>query len=105
MESGHEDEYRDLVECFVRWCGENYLQVNVAKTKEMAVDFSRSEFSPVCISRTNVKVVESYTVSTWASNWTISWSGLLTVDKEGLSQLYFWKEVRGYSKCSISLLL
>ena len=38
-----EDEYRDLVGNFVKWCGENHLQLNVAKKKEMVVDFRRNK--------------------------------------------------------------
>ena len=40
-------EYRDLVGNFVKWCGENYLQLNVAKTKEMVVDFRRNKPLPI----------------------------------------------------------
>ncbi|TWW67247.1 putative RNA-directed DNA polymerase from transposon X-element [Takifugu flavidus] len=42
VEKGQEEEYRDLVESFVRWCRENHLQLNVTKTKEMVVDFRKS---------------------------------------------------------------
>ncbi|TWW73111.1 hypothetical protein D4764_15G0005050 [Takifugu flavidus] len=43
VENGQEDEYRDLVESFVRWSRENLLQLNVTKTKEMVVDFRKSK--------------------------------------------------------------
>lgn len=38
---GQEEEYRDLIDKFVEWCGKNYLLLNVAKTKKMAVNFRR----------------------------------------------------------------
>ncbi|TWW57035.1 hypothetical protein D4764_08G0010220 [Takifugu flavidus] len=62
VENGQEDEYRDLVESFVRWCRENLLQLNVTKTKEMVVDFrkSKSPPSPVCISGKDVEIFPSY---------------------------------------------
>ncbi|TWW54783.1 hypothetical protein D4764_0220080 [Takifugu flavidus] len=62
VENGQEDEYRDLVESFVRWSRENLLQLNVTKTKEMVVDFrkSKSPPSPVCISGKDVEIVPSY---------------------------------------------
>ena len=46
VEGGREDEYRDLVGNFVKWCEENHLQLNVAKTKEMVVDFRRNKPPP-----------------------------------------------------------
>ncbi|TWW61740.1 hypothetical protein D4764_04G0003870 [Takifugu flavidus] len=62
VENGQEDEYRDRVESFVRWSRENLLQLNVTKTKEMVVDFSKSKSppSPVCISGKDVEKVPSY---------------------------------------------
>lgn len=35
--NGPEDEYRGLVDIFMKWCGENHLKLNMAKTKEMVV--------------------------------------------------------------------
>ncbi|TWW62601.1 hypothetical protein D4764_04G0012480, partial [Takifugu flavidus] len=57
-----EDECRDLVESFVRWCRENHLQLNVTKTKEVVVDFSKSNSPPcpVCISGKDVEIVPAY---------------------------------------------
>jgi len=62
VEGGGEAEYRDLVDRFVKWCGENHLQLNVAKTKEMVVDFRRNKPlpSPVCIGGTDVEMVPAY---------------------------------------------
>ncbi|TWW67677.1 hypothetical protein D4764_02G0007180 [Takifugu flavidus] len=61
VKNGQEDEYRDLVESFVRWSRENLLQLNVTKTK-MVVDFSKSKSppTPVCISGKDVEIVPSY---------------------------------------------
>ena len=39
---GQETEYRELVDRFVPWCGNNDLILNVKKMKEMIVDFERS---------------------------------------------------------------
>ena len=46
----------------VKWCEENHLQLNVAKSKEMVVDFRRNKPlpSPVCTGGTNTDIVDSY---------------------------------------------
>ena len=41
-----ESECRDQVNKLINWCGENYLELNASKTKEMIVDFRRKK-SPV----------------------------------------------------------
>lgn len=62
VDSGWEDTYKDLVHHFVTWCGENHLQLNVTKTKETVVDFSKNKFppSPVCNCATDVEMMTSY---------------------------------------------
>uniref|UniRef100_A0A8C6M3D6 Reverse transcriptase domain-containing protein n=1 Tax=Nothobranchius furzeri TaxID=105023 RepID=A0A8C6M3D6_NOTFU len=74
IRDGQEAEYRELVERFVAWCGNNHLTLNVNKTKEMILDFRRNR-------------VESNTVSImgeegWLRNtntleftWTTDWTG------------------------------
>ena len=35
--------YRNEVEYFIKWCEDNFLLLNARKTKEIIIDFSRSE--------------------------------------------------------------
>ena len=60
VEGGRQEEYRNLVGNFFKWHGENHLQLNMAKMKEMAVDFRKNKPlpSPVHIGATDI--VESY---------------------------------------------
>jgi len=46
----------------VKWCGENHLQLNVAKTKEMVVNFRRNKPlpSPVCMGGMDVEMLPAY---------------------------------------------
>ena len=37
-----ETKYRDMVSGLVQWCGDNNLQLNVAKTNEMVIDFRKT---------------------------------------------------------------
>ncbi|KAK0132216.1 hypothetical protein N1851_032980 [Merluccius polli] len=84
VEGEREAEYRDLVDRFVKWCGENHLQLNVAKTKEMVVDFRRNKPlpSPGCIGGTDVEMVPG------CHN---------AIYKKGLSRLYF---LRSFNVCN-----
>ena len=41
ISNGQEAEYRELADCFVAWCGNNHLILNV-KTKKMIVYFRRT---------------------------------------------------------------
>ena len=33
--------YRQEIDRFVNWCAQNYLQLNIGKTKEMVIDFRK----------------------------------------------------------------
>ncbi|TWW54976.1 hypothetical protein D4764_09G0000250 [Takifugu flavidus] len=96
VENGQEDEYRDLVESFVRWSRENLLQLNVTKTKEMVVDFrkSKSPPSPVCISGKEVELVPSYRFLGVQLDNKLEWStNTDAVYKKAMSRLYFLRRL------------
>ena len=59
IRDGREEEYRALVGDFVEWTGGNHLLLNVAKTREMVIDFRRKRTSPplpLCILGEDVAV-------------------------------------------------
>ena len=63
IRDGREEEYRALVGDFVEWTGRNHLLLNVAKTREMVIDFRRKRTSPplpLCILGEDVAIVEDY---------------------------------------------
>ncbi|TWW74353.1 hypothetical protein D4764_14G0003540 [Takifugu flavidus] len=96
VENGQEDEYRDLLESFVRWSRENLLQLNVTKT-EMVVDFSKSKSPPstVCISRKDVEIVASYRFLGVQLDNKLEWStNTDVVYKKAMSRLYFLRRLR-----------
>ena len=57
-----EQNYRSEIESFVKWCEENFLNLNVKKTKEMIIDFrrKRQEIEPIIINEEAVQIVENY---------------------------------------------
>lgn len=68
------------------------MQLNVVKTKEIVIDFSRNKTppSPVCIGGINVEIVKSYKYLGVELDNKLEWStNTEAVYKKGLSQLYF----------------
>ncbi len=62
MSMRKEDEYRDVMDSFVEWCGQNHLQLNTRKTKELVIDFSRWKTlpTPISIHGVDVDSVQDY---------------------------------------------
>ena len=64
IENNDEREYRKCIEYVADWCGENFLNLNVTKTKEMIVDFRQNKSSATDtaaqIDGKNVEIVPSY---------------------------------------------
>ena len=61
--NGDESIYREVVKEFVDWCDDNHLCLNVAKTKEIIVDFSKSKtkvHDPVFIKGEPIEIVPKY---------------------------------------------
>ena len=54
--------YREEVERVVDWCTNNDLELNVAKTKEMMIDFRRNKtaMTPLTIREQQVELVDSF---------------------------------------------
>ena len=108
LEGGREDEYRYLVGSFVKWCGVNHLQLNVAKTREMVVDFRRNRPPPslVCIGGTDIDIVDSYKYLAVVLDNKLEWTtNTEAVYKKGLSWLYFLRRLRSFSVCNQILLM
>ena len=57
---GQETEYGELVDCFMAWCGNNHLMLNVTKTTMMITDFRRTvnRSNSIFIIGEKVEVVE-----------------------------------------------
>ena len=60
MLQGSEQYHGPALTEFVDWCDNNYLDLNVTKTKAMIVDFRRQEHSP---GKTIIRNNEAETVS------------------------------------------
>ena len=54
--------YVKEIESFTEWCTENFLELNVNKTKEMVIDFrnKKTPITSIVINNEAVEVVSSY---------------------------------------------
>lgn len=59
---GSESDHGPALPEFVKWCDDNYLDLNVSKTKEMIIDFRRinTDHKASVIHGEDVQIVESY---------------------------------------------
>ncbi|KAG2457828.1 RTJK polymerase, partial [Polypterus senegalus] len=59
---GQDEEYRNLIKDFVKWCNSNHLNLNTSKTEELVVDFRRPRplLDPVIIRGDCVQRVQTY---------------------------------------------
>ena len=59
----NDEEYRERVESFVDWCEGNFLLLNVAKTKELVIDFRKKKnvpIKPVQMKGVDIEIVDAY---------------------------------------------
>ena len=62
ISNDNEDEYRQTISYVSEWCSNNYLNLNVSKTKEMILDMRKNKNvkTPVTINDSPVDIVPSY---------------------------------------------
>jgi hypothetical protein len=91
--------YRKAVDSMVSWCEDNFLLLNVSKTKEMIIDFRRKPpaLSPLIINGEQVEVVTQYkylgTILDHKLDWTDNTTQLV---KKGNKGIYFLKKLRSF---------
>ena len=103
VSGGQEMEYRGLVNSFVQWCKQNHLLLNIAKTKEILMDFRKKgapPLSPVTIGGEDVEVVQSYKYLGVQLDNKLDWTGNTDVlYKKGQSRLYFLRRLSSFGVC------
>jgi len=103
IRDGREEEYRAVVSDFVKWADENHLRLNVAKTREMVVDFRRKATAPTPLSVLGVDVdmVEEYKYLGVSIDSRLNWkANINAVYKKGMSRLFFLRKLRSFNVCS-----
>ena len=93
----NDNMYKNEVELFVKWCTDNYLELNVKKTKEMIVDFRKlpADHAPLLINNEIVECVHEYkylgTIIDDKFNFNLN---VTNVYKKVLSRMYFLRQLK-----------
>ena len=93
---GKEDEYRDNINWFVKWCKEHFLLLNVDKTKEVIIDFrkKKSALLPIFINNQEVKRVDSYKYLGVTIDSELNWKAHSNnIFKKLNSRMYFLRKI------------
>ena len=94
--------YRDLAGAFSSWCERNGLILNTKKTKEIVIDFRRSEppLQRVNIRGEDIEVVQSYRYLGVHLDSKLDWSvNTDAVYRKGQSRLVFLRRLRSLDVC------
>ena len=94
-----EESYRSEVEGLVEWCGENNLELNIGKTKEVIVDFRKvkDELRPLTINGEEVEQVSKFKfLGTIISN-TLKWDDHCSaVLSKAQQRMFFLRKLRKF---------
>ena len=99
-----ESEYRDKVDSFVSWCDDNFLLLNVAKTKELVIDFRKKKnvpITPVKMKGVDIEIVDTYKYLGVTIDNKLAWS--YHIDKvysKTQSRLFFLRKLRSFNVCN-----
>ena len=104
-----ENLYRENVGKFVEWCEENFLLLNVTKTKELIIDFrmkKKKNVVPITIKGENVEIVDSYKYLGVTVDNKLNWSKHISnVYKKTQSRLFFLRKLRSFNVCNRMLIM
>ena len=92
--------YLQEINRFVQWCDENYLELNVNKTKEMIIDFRRTKADPVPVELkgSDVERVQTYKYLGVVIDNTLSWSQNTDVIMKKLNtRMYCLRKLRSFN--------
>ena len=88
------------IELFNQWCKDNFLSLNISKTKEMIIDFRRKKenLEPVIINGQEVEVVEEYKYLGTIIDDKLSWkSNTHRVHAKAQQRLFFLRKLRSFN--------
>ena len=85
---------------FEAWCKQNFLELNISKTKEIIFDFRTSkptEVMPIQIKEENIEIVETYRYLGTVIDNKLSWADQCkTVVSKSQQRMYFLRKLRSF---------
>ena len=100
IRGGDESAYRSRVQGLVSWCDDNNLFLNVAKTKEVVVDFrttTKTPTLPLYINGSEVEIVETFRFLGTHISSDLSWEHNATqITKKAQQRLYFLRRLKSF---------
>ena len=97
---GYEQYHGPALTEFVYWCDNSYLNLNVTKTKQMIVDFSRQKHSPgkTIIHNNEAEIVSKYKYLGTIFDDTLKWDdNTEEIVKKGQQRLYLLRKLNYFS--------
>uniref|UniRef100_A0A669B7J5 Reverse transcriptase domain-containing protein n=1 Tax=Oreochromis niloticus TaxID=8128 RepID=A0A669B7J5_ORENI len=100
ISNSDEAAYMDEVKNLPSWCQDNHLQLNVGKTKELVVDFRRSQhrdYKPIIINGAPVERVQSFKYLGVHISSDLTWAAHIQVQtKKARQRLYHLRQLRKF---------
>ena len=93
-------EYRENIKQFTLWCKDNFLSLNVKKTKEMIIDFrsKKNKLDPVCINGQEVETVDEYKYLGTIIDNKLSWKpNSHHVHTKAQQRLFYLRKLRAFN--------
>ena len=99
IEGNNESDYRNQVMYFTDWCSENFLNLNIKKTKEMIIDLRNKKHihSSLSINNENVELVSNYTYLGNVINDKLKVNdNVIKIQKKVNQRLYFLRKLKSF---------
>lgn len=98
--SSDDSEHGPVVSDFIDWCKSSFLNINVAKTKEMCIDFRKNPtvISPVVMDNQAVELVQQYKyLGTVVDNKLCFEPHVDAVCKKAHQRMHFYRKLRSFN--------
>uniref|UniRef100_A0A3B3QRE8 Reverse transcriptase domain-containing protein n=1 Tax=Paramormyrops kingsleyae TaxID=1676925 RepID=A0A3B3QRE8_9TELE len=107
ISNNDEEAYMNEVKNLTSWCQDNHLQLNICKTKELVVDFRRSQqrvYKPLNINGAPVERVLSFKYLGVQISSDLTWSAHIQVQsKRARQRLYYLRQLRKFGVSPVIL--
>ena len=99
IEDNDESMYRDEVRRLEQWCGDNNLELNVKKTKEVVIDMrkNKSTHEPLMINNQEVELIDSFKFLGTTISSSLSWEEHCAIThRKAQQRLHFLRQLKKF---------